>query len=101
MTIDPERAAHCASCGRAIPPEDLTYRLRVDLFADPTPPSIGDEDLVADNREEWDRLIAAMSAMSDSQAEEERDKVFERYEFTLCAECRRQYHEQLAGLKAG
>ena len=31
--IDPERAAHCAGCRSAIPPDDQIYTLRVDLFA--------------------------------------------------------------------
>ena len=97
--INPERAAHCASCRSAIPPDAPVYTLRVDLFASATPPEFDDRDMVEDTSDEWARLLAQMAAMDAKAASEESAKVWERYEFALCEACRQRYHEQLKRLQ--
>jgi hypothetical protein len=97
--VDPERAAHCASCGAAIEPDAPVYTMRVDLCAGVRPLEFTDADLVADISNEWDALIAEMAAMTPREVGEETDKVHERYQFTLCAACRQRFHEQLKALQ--
>jgi mono/diheme cytochrome c family protein len=96
--MDAERATHCASCHTAIAPDAQVYTLRVDLFASAKPPAFDERDLLADHRAEWERLLAEMSAMAPKGVEEEKDKVFERYEFSLCSRCRETFHAQLKRL---
>lgn len=85
----------CQGCGRIIPENTLSYRLRLELFASPESPNFDEEDLAGDLRAEWDALIEAMEQMSDQEAQEAIDQVHELYEFVLCAACRRHWHERL------
>ncbi len=96
---DLERAAHCASCRAAIPPSEQLYTLRIDLFASAKPPEFDDGDLLADHREEWERLLLRMADMTPRETEEEGAKVFERCEFTVCARCRAIFHEHIRVLQ--
>jgi hypothetical protein len=96
--MDPERTAHCASCRAAIPPDAQVYTLRVDLFASARPPEFDEVDLLADHRKQWESLIEKMSEMTPREAEEEGDKVFERYVFSLCGQCRAELHDHFKSL---
>ena len=39
--------------------------------------------------------------MSDAQIAEERDKIHERFQYTLCPKCREQFRGILKGMKGG
>jgi hypothetical protein len=95
VVIDPERAARCASCRAAVPPDAQLYTLRVELFASAEPPEFDDVDMLEDTEVEFQNLLAEMEAMTPKQAESEAAKVFERHEFTLCAKCRAALHTRL------
>lgn len=70
----------------------MSFVLRFELFADPTPPDISEEDLARDHRAEMEALIKSMKDIDPGEAG---DEVHERYEYTLCKTCRRDLHHQL------
>ncbi len=85
----------CQGCGRIVPEKELTYRLRLELFASPESPEFGEDDLAGDLQAQWKALIESMEQMSDEEAQEAIDQVHERYEFVLCPACRKLWHERL------
>jgi len=82
----------CESCGKTIEDSDLAYRMKIELFADPSPPVFTKEDLEADSEAEMNALIEKMADLDPREAE---DEVYESYLFTLCARCRRLIHTEL------
>jgi hypothetical protein len=82
----------CEACGTTIEKPDLAFRMKIELFADPTPPEFTQEDLERDYAEEMRRLIEEFESMNPRDAE---DEVYEAYLFTLCAVCRKKMHEDL------
>ncbi|MCX7048277.1 MAG: hypothetical protein NTX50_22680 [Candidatus Sumerlaeota bacterium] len=82
----------CAICGCVLDGERIAYLLKIELMADPAPPAITQEDLDKDLRAEMEALIAAMENMDPSEAE---DEVYERYDYWLCAACRKRLHRRL------
>ncbi len=85
----------CQGCGKIIPETALSYRLRLELYASPEPPSISQEDLEEDLQAEWKALIETLEQMSEKDAQEAVDQVHELYEFVLCPRCRKFWHERL------
>ncbi len=82
----------CEVCGRTIEKPEIAFRMKIELFADPTPPEITQEDMERDFAEEMRRLI---EESKDIDPREAQDEVYEAYLFTLCATCRQQVHEDL------
>jgi len=82
----------CEMCGRIVSRPEITFRMKIELFADPAPPDITEEDLERDFKEEMRRLIEQLESVDVREAEEE---VYESYLFTLCGGCRKRAHRWL------
>jgi hypothetical protein len=82
----------CESCGRTIEEPQVAFHMKIELFADPSPPEITPEDLERDFDQEMREIIKEMEATDPRDAE---DEVYEAYLFTLCAACRRRMHDEL------
>jgi hypothetical protein len=82
----------CDVCGRAIGRRDVSFVLRLELFADPEPPVITKEDLERDHRAEMEALLAAMANIDPGEA---MDEVHERYDYIICSGCRGDIHHRL------
>ena len=79
-------ALFCHRCGAHLRPgEGNFYVVRIEAFADPTPPDIAaDEMSEADIAEEIDRLIDQMRGMSEQEL---MDQVYRRLTIHLCGTC--------------
>lgn len=82
----------CFNCARDISEGEVSFLIRIELLADPTPPEIKDGDLDKDLRSEMEALVEAMKDMDPVEAE---DEIFERYEYVLCKRCRERFHRRL------
>jgi len=82
----------CASCRRKIGAKETWFVLRIELFADPSPPAITSEDLKKDHKAEMRKIIEEMSTANPVEAQ---DEIHERYEFIVCKDCRRKLHRRL------
>lgn len=83
----------CEICGGEIARPEQAYRLKIELFADPTPPEITQADLEKrDFEAEMRELIEQMADIDPVEAEAE---VYESYLFTLCGVCRKRLHRGL------
>ena len=82
----------CESCGRTIEKQETAYRLKIEMFADPTPPDLSDEDADIDYEAEMRAIIEQMERTDPDEAQAQ---VFEAYMFTLCPRCRASLHEEL------
>lgn len=85
----------CDECGRWIDEREILYRMRIELFAEETI-SLDQE---TDNRmlktDSLEELIQYLDSLSDEEAREATDQVYEKHEFALCATCRKVYHQKL------
>ena len=84
----------CESCGNIIEKSRSAYRLKIELFADPSAPQFSEQDMQQDAGEELRKLVEAMQCVELDQQEIE-DQVYESYLFTLCASCRVVLHDFL------
>ena len=82
----------CENCGRAVPPEDLLYEIRIDIYAKGGPVEIDPSDLEKDHLEEMKKLIHRMEKMDVGELT---DQVWESYRFDLCRKCREEFHARL------
>jgi hypothetical protein len=82
----------CHRCGAALTPgEGDLWVVRIEAFADPTPPIVSTEELAGtDPSAEIDRLIEQMRGMSEREL---MDQVFRRLTIHLCGTCYRQWIE--------
>ncbi len=72
-------------CSQAVHPGQADFFvIRIEAFADPTPPEITEDDLQRDHRREIEKLIAAMQDLSEQQA---MDQVYRRKNLILCNGC--------------
>jgi hypothetical protein len=96
MTDRKETHLFCHHCGAVLTPgEGDFYIVRMEAFADPTPPSISAEDLAAaDPSAEIDRLL---DEMQDTTEQELMDQVHRRMTIHLCRPCYDQWIEDPAG----
>ena len=86
----------CEFCGQELARPEQAYRLKIEMYADPSPPEITEADLAGrDFEAEMRELIEQMADLDPAEAEAE---VYESYLFTLCGACRRRLHE---GLRRG
>ena len=75
----------CLRCGLALQPGAGNFFLvTIKAVADPTPPTISDEDLAGDVRQRIERLLAQMQGLSEQEA---LDQVYRCRSFALCNAC--------------
>jgi hypothetical protein len=90
-----EAPLFCHRCAAELEPgKGQFYVVRIEAFADPTPPTITVEDLERDIAGEIDRLIKAMGELSDREA---MDQVYRRMTVYLCTPCYREWIENPTG----
>jgi hypothetical protein len=85
----------CHRCGADLTPgEGNFYVVRIEAFADPTPPTITDADLTADIDEEIQRAIDELRGLSETEI---MDQVYRKMTLHLCGRCYRQWIEDPTG----
>ena len=85
----------CDRCAAPLTPGEGTfYVVRIEAFADPTPPSFSVDDLMRDARAEIQRLA---KELGDLSAQEAMDQVYRRLVLYLCGPCYRQWIEKPTG----
>ncbi len=95
-------AAHtrviCDRCGRAVP-RDAHYRVRIDVAADPSPPTLTQDDL---EEADFDWTVAQLlEEMKGATADELEDAVARRFEFRICRGCQLRFIRDPLGRPAG
>ena len=81
----------CTRCGAELKPGSGNfYVVRIEAFADPSPPMITEEDLNRDHRSEIRRLIDQMHDLSEREL---LDQVHRRLILHLCGACYRGWIE--------
>ena len=79
----------CTRCGAELKPGSGNfYVVRIEAFADPSPPTITEEDLNRDLRAEISRLIDEMHDLSEREL---LDQVHRRMIVHLCGPCYREW----------
>jgi len=85
----------CRRCAAVLEPgKGDFYVINIEALADPTPPTITQEDLERDIAGEIERLLEAMRDLSEQEA---LDQVYRRMAFFLCGACYRQWIEDPTG----
>ena len=85
----------CHRCGAILTPgEGSLYIVRIEAFADPTPPTLSRDEPLADITAQIDQLIEDMRDMS---AQELMDQVYRRLTLFLCWPCYQQWIEAPTG----
>ena len=85
----------CHRCGALLTPgEGSFYIVRIEAFADPTPPEIESDESITDFAAEWDRLLDQMRDLSEQEL---MDQVYRRMTIQLCAQCYRHWIDDPAG----
>ena len=94
--MTPESSPHlCHRCGAELTPgEDDSYIVRIEAFADPTPPTIREKDLQGDLEDEIARLVDQMNRMPEQEL---MDQVHRRLTIRLCGACYPKWIENPAG----
>ena len=82
----------CEFCGKSMEHPEVSFRMKIELYADPSLPEFTQEDLERDVVAEMEALFAQMEKADASEAE---DEVYESYLFTLCGHCRGKVHRWL------
>jgi hypothetical protein len=81
----------CARCTAELTPgKGDFYVVRIEAVADPTPPSVSEEELQRDHRAEIERLVKEMRDVSPQEA---MDQVYRRLVICLCSPCYRVWIE--------
>lgn len=85
----------CLRCGAILERgEGKFYVVRIEAFADPSPPVIRDDETLEGLAAEWETLLAQM----DDQSERELlDQVYRRLTLLLCTPCYRSWIEHPVG----
>jgi hypothetical protein len=85
----------CHRCGAELSPgEGNFYVVRIEAFADPTPPNLTDADVDADLSAAIERTIQELRQLSE---QEMMDQVYRRLTIHLCVRCYGQWIENPAG----
>jgi hypothetical protein len=93
--MDADEHIFCHRCGEHLSPgRGDFYIVRIEAFADPTPPAITAEQLSGDLAGEIARAIREASGMSDRELTEQ---VYRRLTMHLCGPCYRRWIENPAG----
>ena len=84
----------CHRCGAVLQPgRSDFYVVRIEAFADPTPPRLTEDDLAGDVNDEIQRLIEQMKDMSEQEL---MDQVHRKLTIHLCGACYRVWIEDPA-----
>jgi hypothetical protein len=70
------------------------YVVRVEAFADPSPPVISEADLAKDHRQTMQELMAQLEGLSEREL---MDMVYRKMSFLLCDPCYRRWIEDPTG----
>jgi hypothetical protein len=90
-----ESPLFCERCGAELEPgKGEFYVIRIETFADPTPPSITAEDLQRDIAAEIERLLASMRDLTEQEA---MDQVYRKMTLCLCTACYQRWIEHPVG----
>ena len=95
--MNDEKDTHlfCHRCGGQLTPgQGDFYVVRIEAFADPTPPDLSHVDPDMDINEEFSRLIEQMRDMSEREL---MDQVYRRLTMHLCGACYGIWIENPAG----
>ncbi len=85
----------CGRCGVELHPgRGEHYVIRIEAIADPTPPTITEEDLQRDTAGELERLLEALRGLSEQEA---MDQVYRKVVLHLCNACYRKWIEDPVG----
>ncbi len=85
----------CHRCGaRLTPGRGSFYVVRIEAFADPTPPGLRDDESLAEITEEINQLIEQMRDLSEQEL---MDQVYRRLTMLLCRPCYEPWIEKPAG----
>ena len=93
----------CHRCGRdLVPGRGDWYVVRIEAFADPTPPALALEELDLPPDADPTAIInaeieALIEQMKDTSERDMMDQVYRRLTMTLCGGCYRQWIENPAG----
>jgi hypothetical protein len=75
----------CHRCGAELTPgAGSFYVVKIEAFADPTPPPLDDERTLAEIRTEMEQLV---ESMGDLSPQEMMDQVYRRMTLLLCTGC--------------
>jgi len=86
----------CHRCGTELHPGiGNFYVVKIEAFADPSPPDLSPEDFFKDTKAEINRLIDELGNMSDREA---MDQVYRKLTMYLCTSCYRDWIENPAGM---
>lgn len=84
---------HCDRCAEPVSPgQGKFFAVRIEAFADPTPPEITEDDLRRDHRAEIAALLDRMQHLSEQEAMEQ---VYRRRNLILCNRCCEDWFRQL------
>ena len=78
----------CELCGRTVAVHE-SYVVRVDVFADPSVPSVTSEQLQGIDFDET--MADLMEQMKHLSADDLQDDVHRRFEYRLCRPCQRRF----------
>jgi hypothetical protein len=85
----------CERCAAELEPGKAEfYVVRIETFADPTPPSITAEDLQRDIAAKIERLLTSMRDLSEQEA---MDQVYRKMTLYLCNGCYQRWIEHPGG----
>jgi hypothetical protein len=89
----------CHRCGRELTPgAGDFYVVRIEAYADPSPPDISNEELQRDTQAELSALVEQMRQSGRSEREW-LDQVHRQLTLHLCSACYRQWIEDPAGAR--
>jgi hypothetical protein len=85
----------CHRCGAELTPgEGSFYVVRIEAFADPTPPRVDDDVSLAEIETEMAQLL---ESMSDLSPQEMMDQVYRRLTLLLCTGCYQRWIDNPTG----
>jgi hypothetical protein len=85
----------CRHCGAEVTPGSGDfYVVRIEAFADPSPPVISGADLTRDHRQTMQELMAQLEGLSEREL---MDMVYRKMSFLLCGPCYRRWIEDPTG----
>ncbi len=85
----------CENCGRWIEDNEILYRARLEVFAEPVMDDRSLRKSRDESAREWESLLEKLEKMDDQQVQDATDQVYESYEFNLCPSCRQEMHRRI------
>lgn len=85
----------CDNCGILLGEKDAQFDIKIEIFAKPGDLNFTADEIAEDHITRMNEIIRELEKMSEEEAAERTDEVWERYDFTLCRRCRDEFHEKL------